>query len=309
MNKAAVFVTGVCGFLGRQIARAAADQGRTVYGVDVLAPENTPPLQKYFQLSLPNPHLVSVIRDLQPAFCVHCAGRASVIGSIDDPRSDFETGPALTFHLLDTLRQHAPKCRFVFLSSAAVYGNPVRLPVEETQPAVPISPYGFHKWQCELLCQEFAEVYGLRTASVRIFSAYGPGLRRQVLWDICRQVLQTRQLNLRGTGNETRDFVHAHDIARAILTVAQAAPMTGEVYNVGTGLQTAIRQLADIASAAVGVRAEPVFDGRVPPGDPLRWQANMMKLSALGFAPEIRLEKGVAGYAEWCKAELGITNS
>jgi len=309
MNKPTVFVTGVCGFLGRHIARAAHNQGRTVYGVDVLAPENAPPLQKYFQLSLPNSHLDSVISDLQPDLCVHCAGRASVIGSIDDPQNDFETGPALTFHLLNSLRQHAPSCRFVFLSSAAVYGNPAHLPVEETQLAAPISPYGFHKWQCELLCQEFAHVYGLRTASVRIFSAYGPGLRRQVLWDICLQVLQNQELNLRGTGNETRDFVHAHDIARAILTVAQAAPMTGEVYNVGTGFQTAIRQLAEIASTAVGVRREPVFDGRVPPGDPLRWQANIMKLSALGFAPEIGLENGVLGYAQWCKAELGITAS
>src|SRR5438552_189686 len=79
-----------------------------------------------------------------------------------------------------------------------------------------LSPYGYHKRQAELICEEFSRVYALPTAVARIFSAYGPGLRRQVVWDICEKALATGKLELRGTGAESRDFIHAADIARGL---------------------------------------------------------------------------------------------
>ena len=301
-----VLITGVAGFIGRYAARHFWELGWTTLGLDIVPPENTPlaHLSEYYCLSLPNARLGEILGKHQPSLCIHCAGRSSVGFSITDPAADFHSSPVLTFEVLNSLRLHAPKCRFIFLSSAAVYGNPKMLPVSETDPPAPISSYGFHKWQCELLCQEFFQVYGLPTASVRIFSAYGPGLRRQVLWDICRKALSREPLTLIGTGKESRDFIHVADISRALETVAISAPMRGEVYNLASGREVTIMELAEIILDALGLDCQLQFDGMVPLGTPLNWQANICKLKALGFTPRIELENGIRTFAEWCRAEL-----
>ena len=124
---------------------------------------------------------------------------------------------------------------------------PCRCPVSETHKPAPLSPYGYHKLQCELLCEEFARLFALPTATARIFSAYGPGLRRQVVWDIFERVLTTGALVLHGTGAESRDFIHATDIARALVRLADMAPCQGEVYNVASGEEVTIAGLARAA--------------------------------------------------------------
>jgi UDP-glucose 4-epimerase len=154
------------------------------------------------------------------------------------------------------------------------------------------------------LCLEFSRVYGLRTASLRIFSAYGPGLKRQVIWDICRKAINQKELILQGTGRESRDFVHAQDIAAAMETVATFAPMRGEVYNLGTGLEVRIAELAQIILKALGIDGSPVFDGVVPQGNPLNWRADISLLSALGFAPTVTLEQGIQSFAGWFREEV-----
>jgi UDP-glucose 4-epimerase len=217
---------------------------------------------------------------------------------------DYASGPPVTFELLDVLRRVVPDCRFVFLSSAAVYGNPPRLPISEEESPSPISPYGFHKWQSEVLCREFSQVYHLSTASVRVFSAYGDGLERQVLWDICRQLLKGEQLALHGTGRETRDFVHVRDVAAAVLAIAKLPEMHRDVFNLASGSRTSIRDLASLAIRSLNIDAVPVFDGYIRPGDPLHWQADIRKISALGYSPSIMLEQGVGQYAQWCRTKL-----
>ena len=301
-----VLVTGVAGFIGRYVARHFSERGWSVFGIDNAPPENAPlsNLSAYHRLQLPDAALSSLLQQESPQVCIHCAGRASVGLSITDPAADFYSSTMLTFEVLNTLRLSAPRCRFIFLSSAAVYGNPETLPVNETDAPTPISPYGFHKWQCEQLCLEFSRVYDLPTASLRIFSAYGPGLRRQVLWDICRKAITQNPLILQGTGKESRDFIHALDIAKALSVVATSAPMQGEVYNLGTGQEVAIAQLAHIVLDALEAGCTLQFDGVVPPGTPLNWQADISKLEALGFTPSVPLERGVKTFAQWCRAEL-----
>ncbi len=303
--KETVLVTGVAGFLGRYVARHFAREGWKVVGVDEIPPENVQlPAVAYHRLHLPGADLSALLRAVGPAVCVHCAGRASVGLSMDDPAADFRGNALLTFELLDTLRQHAPACRFLLLSSAAVYGDPATLPVAETHPLHPLSPYGYHKRAAELLCEEFSRIYGLPTASVRIFSAYGPGLRRQVVWDICEKVLTTGRLVLRGTGAESRDFIHAGDIARALHLLATKAPAQGEIYNLSNGDEVTISELAGLLLKALGSSAEVQFDGVATPGNPLRWQADIAKIRALGFAPTIPLEQGIQAVATWSAAEL-----
>lgn len=304
-NTSAV-ITGVAGFLGRYVAQHFSELGWTVIGIDNIAPENAPlsPLSSYYSLKLPDTALNDVIRKHAPEVFIHCAGSASVGQSVTDPVRDFYANTVLTFEVLNALRLHAPGCRFILLSSAAVYGNPETLPVTENHLPAPISPYGFHKWQCEQLCQEFTGVYGLQTACLRIFSAYGPGLHRQVLWDICRKVILQKSLTLQGTGKESRDFIHALDIAGAIHIVSSKAPMRGEVYNLASGQEVTIKELANMALNALGSRITPLFDGILPPGTPLNWRADISKLSSLGFALSIPMHQGVKSFANWCRTEL-----
>ncbi len=303
-----VLITGVAGFLGRYVARHFVKEGWRVIGLDDVPPENVQlPAVVYHRMQLPSGALADVLRAAAPDVCVHCAGRASVGLSMSDPAADFRSNAALTFEILDALRQHAPRCRFLLLSSAAVYGNPATLPVAEHHPVAPLSPYGYHKRQAELLCEEFSRIYALPTASARIFSAYGPGLRRQVVWDVCEKVLTTGRLALHGTGGESRDFIHAADIARGLDIIAAKAPCEGETYNLASGRAVTIAELAGMLLAALGSKVAADFNGEGTLGDPLHWQADMTELAALGFAPSIPLERGVRSVATWCAAELSAT--
>jgi UDP-glucose 4-epimerase len=298
-----ILITGVNGFLGRHTAAEAHALGWRVWGVDRsgVAPDF---LHAYLPCPLPSPALVSFIEDARPAYCVHLAGMASVALSFQHPDLDFASGPPSVFSLLDSLRQSSPNCRVAFASSAAVYGNPASLPVTETHELHPISPYGFHKLQSELILREFYQLYRIPTVSLRLFSAYGEGLRKQVLWDMCRQVIQSGQLHLRGTGGETRDFIHGRDAARGILTALRQGQLDGRAYNLAAGTETSIHQLANIVTKALESPVQPTFDGFVPPGDPLHWRADVTAMTALGFLFDQDLEAGVTHYAQWCRQIL-----
>lgn len=301
-----ILITGVAGFLGRAIARYFSQSGNALFGIDRLVVENAPvsDLSEYAMLELPDPRLGDFLKKWQPDICVHCAGRASVSQSMKKPAADYEDGPVLTFYLLDVLRRFNPGSRFIFLSSAAVYGEPETLPVSERQPPAPLSAYGYHKWQGEILCQEFARLFDLKTASIRIFSAYGPGLRRQVIWDIARKALTEPKVLLQGTGEESRDFIHAVDIARAVDAVISSAPLAGEVYNVASGRETTIAALATTVLDAMDIEVGLNFSGNVPPGTPRNWRADISRIKKLGFAPQISLEEGIESFAAWCRREI-----
>jgi UDP-glucose 4-epimerase len=304
LNK--VLVTGSTGFIGRYVARQFSEAGWFVQGLGTRPLENAPrqDLQFYQPLILPSPELPRLIESLHPDICIHCAGRASVDLSVHNPAADFQSGVSLTFQLLDALRIYAPKCRVLFLSSAAVYGNPTELPVSENYEVSPVSPYGFHKSMSEQVCQEFFKLYQLPTAIARIFSAYGPGLRRQVLWDICQKALTQTELKLRGTGQESRDFIHVRDIAQALFLLANRAPFESEVYNLASGVETSIHTLASQILRELDLDIPLEFDGQVPIGTPLNWCADIQKIKSLGFQLEVPLERGLKVFSQWCRAEI-----
>lgn len=302
-----LLITGVAGFIGRCAARYFSQTGWEVFGIDVAGAENAPvpSLEGYASLRLPSHQLPELIKTWQPEVLVHCAGRASVEMSMKQPEEDFHGNTVVTFEVLEALRRNAPNCRFINLSSAAVYGNPASLPISETQAPAPISPYGFHKWQTDILCQEYAMAFGLHTSSLRIFSAYGPGLRRQVMWDICNKAITLGRLPLRGSGEESRDFIHALDIARALETLAKAPSSPGHTYNLGAGREVTIRELAKLILTKLSLDLVPEFDGQLDYGIPHNWCADISRLQALGYFPSITLEQGVTQFASWCLNELG----
>ncbi len=301
-----VFITGAAGFLGRYIAEEFRRAGYEVSGTDVRPADNSSLRhgEIYRQMELPDQALVDVLGQIQPDVCVHCAGGASVPASLENSGADFRSSVVVTEQLLSAIAAMAPRCRTIFLSSAAVYGQPSALPITEDAPTSPLSPYGYHKRMCELLFEQAAVIRGMPTAILRIFSAYGPGLRRQVLWEMASQLARGENVQLKGTGDESRDFVHASDIAAAVKTVADRAPFRGEVYNVASGMETGIREAAELMTSFFPGAASPQFAGQSIPGDPQRWRADCQRLGALGFGPRVSLEKGLASLAEWTKEQV-----
>ena len=154
-----ILITGVSGFLGRVIARHFARQGCAVFGVDRASIENAPiaDLKAYSALTLPEPCFESLLAEWQPQAIIHCVGRASVPQSMQNPAEDYQQGPVLTFFVLDALRRVVPECAFLLLSSAAVYGNPARLPVSEDDYPMSISAYLRQK--TDKLVTELSQIY------------------------------------------------------------------------------------------------------------------------------------------------------
>jgi len=300
-----VLVTGVSGFIGRYVVKRFFDKKWTVVGIDTSLPDTFlgPILSSFYRLELPSNELERIISELEPQACVHCAGPASVGDSMTDPSSDFERSLLVTFSLLNALRLYAPTCRFLYPSSAAVYGNPSKLPVDEKQVPAPISPYGFHKLMCEQLAVEFHQIYGLPTTIVRIFSAYGAGLKKQVLWDICRKASSQKILRLQGTGNESRDFIHGSDVAQGIYLLIEKSRCVGDIYNLASGTETSIRELQEIIVDELGMKTKVEFDDLVAPGNPLNWRADITRLLGMGFTPKVGLKEGVGSFVRWYLTE------
>ena len=299
-----VLITGVTGFIGQYIANLVTEKGWAVAGIGTQPVCNIPNLSQYISLILPSNQLEEIIKSVKPTVCIHCAGKAAVNLSVLEPSTDFNASVDVTFQLLNFLRLHAPECKFIYLSSAAVYGNPEILPVSETQRLNPISPYGFHKLICEQLCHEFHKVYGLQTAIARIFSGYGNGLKRQVVWDICYKALTLPELKLHGTGLESRDFIHGYDIAKAIYLISQNNSLRSNIFNLASGNETTIKELSELILWHLNSSTKIEFDGVVPVGSPLNWRADISLINDIGFTPSVSLNDGIISYTKWCLSEV-----
>jgi len=188
----------------------------------------------------------------------------------------------------------------LLVSSAAVYGNAESSPVAEVEACRPISPYGFHKVGQEALLDEFGKLYGLSVCKARPFSTFGPGLRRLAIWDITRRAI-AGDYALRGTGDETRDYLHVIDVAVALERIASRAPFQGEAINVASGRESTMRHVASLIYGALGLSATPTFDGTCLEGSPLRWRADISKLQDLGFRQKVMFETGIKETVEWIK--------
>jgi UDP-glucose 4-epimerase len=305
-----ILVTGGGGFLGSHICHYFGQQGHSIAAIDrVAASIRTanlyPNLSGFHAMTLPNDGFIALLQEFQPSLLIHCAGSASVPYSMQEPYEDFQQAAGVTSFLLEALRTSLPSCHFVFLSSAAVYGNPQRLPVGEEAACRPISPYGYHKYICETLCREYASIYAIKGSVLRIFSAYGERLRKQVIFDLCRKFSDpsSTRVALYGTGNETRDFIHAEDIAQAIDRI-HASSASG-IFNVASGAQTRISEVAEMIKQCFQSDKEIVYSGSNRPGDPLCWQADISALSSLGFRQEVALREGIKNYCRWFQSAYG----
>ena len=196
----------------------------------------------------------------------------------------------------------------VFLSSAAVYGNAPADPQREDDAREPVSLYGVSKGQSEQLLVHYASHYGLRARSVRLFSVYGPGLRKQLLWDAMSK-FRNGQTEFFGTGQERRDWVHVDDVCRFMLCLMKTPREHGfDIFNCGGQVASTLEVLARLADC-VGA-APPLFNGKVRIGDPMCLVADCSKAAReLNWKPEIDWTRGVAEYAEWYAGQIPNGNA
>ena len=290
-----VVVFGSGGFIGSHVVSHLAAGGADVLSADIV--DTGQP--NFVMVEDRGANFVELLGAAAPDVIVNCAGAASVPQSIENPRRDFDLNVALAAAILDAIRKAAPGARFVNMSSAAVYGEPAKSPIAETAPVQPVSPYGWHKAQAEVLCREYATLFGLKCLSLRVFSAYGPGLKKQLFWDFFQKGRRSDIISMFGTGNETRDFIYVADIASALATVIDRADFDGGVVNVASGRSVSVRDAVGALADALGWRKEVRFSGETRAGDPVAWQADISVLQALGFAPEFDLNRGLGKVGLW----------
>jgi UDP-glucose 4-epimerase len=303
-----VWITGASGFIGRYLARELANGGDAVHGIGHGALADVEKhrlgLQTWLngEIDAPNLNTLAAAQGL-PSKVFHLAGGSSVGLSIQLPFEDFSRTAASTARLLEWLRGAAPDCRLIVASSAAVYGAQHLGPIPETAALAPMSPYGEHKLMMEQLCRSYAISFGLRSTVVRLFSVYGPHLRKQLLWDICSRLQQNEQtLVLGGTGAETRDWTDVRDVVRLLATIGELPQQEMfQVINGGSGRGTSVAEVANML-VTNWTRDVPVrYSGAARAGDPFSLLADDAGLRRLPFDWRISIEQGIVDYVKWFK--------
>lgn len=304
---AVVWITGAHGFIGRHLAARLSGQGHRVYG---LGHGVWPELEASkwglsgwvnADINAPNLDSLSAVSG-KPDWLFHLAGGSTVGVSFANPLEDFTRTVTTTAYLLDWLRTHATKCSIVAASSAAVYGSEFNGNIPESAVTKPYSPYGHHKLMMEQLCQAYSDNFGLKTVVVRLFSVYGPWLRKQLLWDLCSKLATgVDTIQLGGTGDERRDWTDIGDVVRLLELSATFADDRSLVLNGGTGVPTTVREIAQLVKSAWSTKTQLSFSGDGRPGDPFSLVSDSQHIKKLGFDWQIDVVAGIRSYVNWFK--------
>ena len=302
------WITGARGFIGRSLARHLAAEGVEVAGVGHghWPDASTAGVSHWVNTDI---HAASLdllqSRAGAPDAIYHLAGGWAVGPSFANPLEDFERTVHTTARLLEWVRCHAPATPVVAVSSAAVYGAGHQGPIAETVPVTPYSPYGHHKAVMESLFRSYGANFGLCAAVVRVFSAYGEGLRKQLPWDLCGKLAAGgRELVLDGTGEERRDWIHVDDVVRTLTDAARLLPSAEcPVVNCGTGTSRTVDEFSRVLVEAWGGPCTVSFSGRVRPGDPQSLVADVSRMRQRGGVVPRPLAEGLASYVRWFRAD------
>lgn len=299
-----VLILGSSGFIGHAIANNFSKSGVHTIGLDVVgdaADDNTNFV--FIKSAISQDVLQKIFTEHKIALVINAAGRASVGASFEDPQADYSENTFVVFTILESIRRHSPQTAFVLLSSAAVYGNPVKLPVAESDQPAPISPYGFHKIQAEQIAKEFYTCFGISSTVLRIFSCFGEGQRKLLMWDLCEKANRYTDILLKGCGNESRDFIHVSDVASFIAHLFNNQLVNGfNIYNVASGQQSYIKDVAANLLHHMDNNNSLQFEGVKNTGNPDNWVADVSKMLATGFVPAMELENGIGKYVDWYKS-------
>ncbi|WP_299226454.1 NAD(P)-dependent oxidoreductase [uncultured Psychroserpens sp.] len=292
-----IVIIGSKGFIGSH-ATDFFSKNHQVWQSDVVVDYTT---SNYYQVDATNADYSELFQLQKFDVCINCSGAASVPDSIKNPQRDFVLNTVNVFKQLDAIRKYNSDCKYINLSSAAVYGNPNYLPIDNMHPLQPISPYGKHKKMAEDICGSFYENYNLKTCNLRIFSAYGEGLKKQLFWDLYKKGSNENKVKLFGTGKESRDFIHVKDLVKAIDLVIEKASFLNDTINVSNGNEVLIPDAVSLFYKYFKPEISISFKGEAREGDPNNWVADISKLKSFGYKTTIDLETGLNSYVQWLR--------
>lgn len=301
LKETEVVVTGGAGFIGSHLCKTLLEQGAKVTAYDNLSTGKIEYIRNLLEKKLKfvrgdmrdSIALEEAARNCKIIF--HLAAQTSVPFSMKKPKEDFEVNARGTLNVLESARKK--DARVVFASTAAVYGNAKKTPTPEDHPTQPISFYGLSKRVAEDYCQFYHENYGVEVVILRIFNAYG--LRGHgVITDFVSKLKRTpHKLEVLGTGEQSRDFIHVSDVVRALVLCAQHQRVDGQVYNVGSGTTTSVTALAKMMVALLNLRGVTKFSftgGQAWEGDAKLTHADISKIVGdLNWRPLVKLRDGI----------------
>ena len=300
-----VLVTGGAGFVGGAVVRRLVAAGARVTVLDDLFTgrlEVVPAAARFVEGSVTDADLVTTLVG-EAEYVFHMAAR-NIIASTKNPRDDFLTNIGGTLNVLLAARDSRP-ARVVYTSSTSVYGNPRTIPLNEDDTIVPLSPYAVSKLGGEHYCLAFYESYGLAVSVVRYSNVFGEGQRPDnpycgVVAKFFAAAYEDAPLQVHGDGEQTRDFTYVDDAVDATLLAALAPRAEGEVFNVGTGIETSINQLASSVGMAVGRPISIEHIDRRDIDNIRRRVVNIEKARRmLRWSPQITLDMGLMMTARW----------
>ncbi len=298
MNKA--LVTGGAGFIGSHVVERLIREGWSVRILDNFSTGS------YANLRNSRVEIVEGdIRNVESCYAAchgvnavfHIAAIASVASSIAAPQASHDVNLGGTLNMLCAASDMNVK-RFVFSSSASVYGNADAIPTKETQALWPMSPYATSKAAGEFYCRNYFEIHGLETVILRYFNVYGPRQSATsgyaaVVPLFVKAALSDGAVTVYGDGLQTRDFVYVETVAEANFLAATVPAAAGKILNVAGGAQISLIELLDSLSAITGNEMRPTF---VParPGEVRDSRADItLATNALGFKPRVTLSEGL----------------
>ena len=314
-----VLITGGFGFIGSNLARALCNMRALVTVIDSMIPEyggNPFNLSGYEEMMRTN---ISDVRDQygikylirNQDYLFNLAGQVSHTDSMINPYTDLDVNVHAQVYILDAARQFNPKLRIVFSSTRQIYGRPQYLPVDEAHPITPVDVNGINKTAAESYHLLYGKVYGLEVTCLRLTNTYGPRMRvkdaRQTFlgWWI-RQLIEGRELQIFGTGEQQRDLNFIDDVVEAMLHSAINPTAVGQVYNLG-GEPISLHELAKLMVECNGSGSYvtvPFPDDRKAI-DIGHYYGSFDKIKAdLGWQPQVSLREGVDRTLRYYKDHL-----
>jgi UDP-glucose 4-epimerase len=297
-----VLITGGGGFIGSHLVRRLVSLGGHVVSLggnrdDVELVDGA----RYIFGDISRDTLETV--EFVPQTVFHLAGGASVAASLADPPVDFLNTVFSTILLLDFLRRQWPQAQLVYVSSAAIYGEAAHKTASHDLACLPLSPYGVHKKLVESLLLDHARMYRTRSVILRPFSVYGPGLRKQLLWDAMQKVSHG-VFEFFGSGHELRDWVYVSDLVECLLRASEFASTAVPVLNAGTCRAVSVRDVLTELFSVAGVDHAPIFLGLPKEGDPDRLVAEDSAENLLGPLFQTPLPVGLSAYVTWYRGRV-----
>jgi UDP-glucose 4-epimerase len=260
-----VLITGGLGFIGSNLARELVEMEAEVVLVDSLVPEyggllyNVAGIEDRVTVNVSDVRDEHSLRHLVRGQDVifNLAGQTSHLDSMTDPYTDLEINARSQLSILEACRHESPSVKVVFASTRQIYGRPERLPVDERHPIAPVDVNGINKTAGEWYHLLYGDVYGMRTAVLRLTNTYGPRMRvrdaRQTFLGIwLRRALEGEEIVVWGDGSQRRDLTYIDDAVAGFLLAAAREQTNGRVYNLGGDGHVSLLELADIVVSAAG---------------------------------------------------------